>query len=472
MLLKIPVFLKVASLLMSVSLILLIVSLAWDAIAQENATENTNPIPLPEGVALSVGVCEAPMIQAWTTATIACINKPEGYICNGGTAPFAQPQGAVSSALASMGALVDVNVVDIIETSPIRLDRGEAGIAYLRLSAPINLTMLMIGDVEARDMSPPDFPSWQSVAVHTNPSFPLCGASPLNMVVFQSPNFTSSRIVVNGASLSLNGTVVVITTENSTIFIALTGLAAVTVFGQEQVFYAGHQVSVPFESGAFMTPSGRATPSIPYDPILTRNLPVSLLDRPILIPQSGTVTTQGSVNLRSEPDIYAGVILQINSGEILSVLGRTEDSQWFHVRRVNGESGWMSANLLLQNTGYIDAVYQATPIPPQRFGELGTTGRVLASSGVNLRAGPDIIFPAVATLGNDMQVNLLARSPYSPWLKIEAGGREGWVALVNLDTQSFIEGLPIDFNAPPLPPPTAIPGLFGNAFPDPNRDGN
>jgi uncharacterized protein YgiM (DUF1202 family) len=368
--------------------------------------------------------------------------------------------------------LVEVDVVDVIQTSAIQLDRGAAGIAYLRLPAPIALTLLMIGEVNMRDVSPPDFPSWQSVVMQTGGDMPMCGAAPLNMLVLQAPSLSSSRIVINGASLAMNGTVLALTNADSTIFVALSGLASVTVFGQEQVLFAGHQVFVSHANGDFSVPTGAPSSPAPYDPILTRNLPVSLLDRPLLLPQSGTVMTQGDVNLRSEPSVFAGVITQVTSGEVLSVLGRTTDNEWFHVRRANGTSGWMSSDLLLRNTGFIETVYEATPIPPQRYGELGTTGRVLASSGVNLRVGPDVIFPALASLTDGTLVNLLARSPYSPWVKIESGGVEGWVALVNIETQSFIEGLPIDFNAPPLPPPTAIPGSFGNAFPDPNRDGN
>jgi hypothetical protein len=68
-------------------------------------------------------------------------------------------------------------------------------------------------------------------------------------------------------------------------------------------------------------------------------------------------------------------------------------------------------------------------------------------------------------------VTLLARSPYSPWVKVESAGMIGWLALVTLQTQSVIEALPIDYDVPPPPVPTRIPGSFGNAFPDPNAGG-
>jgi hypothetical protein len=62
----------------------------------------------------------------------------------------------------------------------------------------------------------------------------------------------------------------------------------------------------------------------------------------------------------------------------------------------------------------------------------------------------------------------VARSPYSPWVKIESQGMVGWVALIALETQSIIEALPIDWDVPPPPEPTLVPGSWGGAFPDPD----
>ncbi len=426
---------------------------------------------LPSEIAVSGDVCAPAITQFWSAATEACINKPEGFACNGGAAPAVEPVGPVESAMASLGALVEVDQIDVLHTPPINASGGSAGIAYLRLAAPINMTLLALGDVTMRDVSPPDFPAWQSVVTQTGTAFPSCGAAPLSALILQVPIGGSGRIVINGASLQMNGTVLVHTSVSSTVFVGLSGLASLTTAGREAVFYPGQQVSVAHQDGNFAAPVGVPSNAIPFDSALTRHLPIALLDRPLTLPQPGTVVTQGAVNMRSSPNTNSGVIAQVPSGEILSILGRTLDGEWYNVRRISGDTGWMSADLLLRNIDAIEAVFEATPVPPQRYGELGTRGRVLAASGVNLRAGPDIVFPAIVTVPAEATVNLVARSPYSPWVKVEVSGVEGWVALVNIETQAFIDALPIDFNAPPLPPPTAVPGSFGNAFPDPNRGG-
>jgi uncharacterized protein YraI len=95
---------------------------------------------------------------------------------------------------------------------------------------------------------------------------------------------------------------------------------------------------------------------------------------------------------------------------------------------------------------------------------------VVAPSGGNLRQAPDVQFPIVDTLDQGKVVELLARSPYSPWVKVDAGGQVGWMALITVETDTVIGFLPIDYDVPLPPGPTATP-IFafggGHAYPDP-----
>jgi hypothetical protein len=56
------------------------------------------------------------------------------------------------------------------------------------------------------------------------------------------------------------------------------------------------------------------------------------------------------------------------------------------------------------------------------------------------------------------------------WIKVNAGGTIGWLSLLTLDTQAYIDALPVDYNAPAMPTATPIPGSCGHAFPDPEGD--
>lgn len=429
-----------------------------------------------DGMEVSDAVCSPALEQLWTVASKACIGGPVGYVCNGGSAPQAEPGGPVNNALAPVGALVEVGAIESIHTPPLMLESGEGGLLWLRLNDPIALTGVLIGEVALRNVTPPDFPAWQSMLVQTGSDALTCGLAPRNAFVVQTPvdpesgRILNTGIVINGTSLVLNGTVLIQTREAETLFVNLSGVSRVLARGQEQALLTGQQISVPYNPGDFTVPAGPPSPARPLDASLPANLPVGLLDRPLPLPQSGHVSTAGAVNLRAEPSTQGPLIVQVPAGAVMNVLGRNPAGDWLHVRLNTGLTGWMFANLLVQNTGTIQAIYETTPLPPQRYGELGRTARVVAPAGVNIREAPDVQFGRIVTLPVNTEITLLMRSPYGPWVKIENGGVIGWAALIALETQAVIQSLPIDFDVPPPPAPTRVPGSFGNAFPDPRNN--
>jgi uncharacterized protein YraI len=417
-----------------------------------------------DGTEVSDAACSPALEAAWTAASDACVGGPVGYVCNGGNAPEVEPAGPVSNALMSVGALVEVEAVDAIRTPPVM----NGGVMWLRLP---QLTGLLVGAVSLRDVSPPDFPAWQSMIVETPVESAGCGTAPRSAFIVQSIPDQQAGVVINGVSVILNGTVLVQTTGSSTLFMSLSGQSSILALGSEQPLWTGQQILIAHNPGDFSAPAAVPPPPQPLDPSLAQNLPVALLDRPIMLPQPGYAVTDGLVNLRAAPSTEAELMLQVPAGEVLSVLGRNTLGDWYHVRLDTGETGWMLAELLIQNVGTVQIIYEATPLPPQRYGELGRIGRVLAPAGVNLRQAPDVGFPTITTLPDGTQVVIIARSPYSPWVKVEVNGITGWLALVTLDTQVVVDALPVDYNVPPPPDPTQVPGSFGNAFPDPNAGG-
>lgn len=415
--------------------------------------------------------CRPALTSLWSAASEACLGKPTGYICNGGSAPQAEPAGNVSNALGPIGALVPMDVVDAIRSPAIVSAGNGGGILWMRPSDQVPMTAMLIGDVSLRDLTKSDVAPWQVMQVETNALASDCAAAPLNAFVVQSRLGQPIRIVINGVSLDLDGTLVVQTETNNTRFTLLSGQMRALAFGQVQTVYAGQALTAAYNPGDFTIPTGFSGVPGPLNVRTIENLPISLLDRPILLPQPGYVTTQGAVNMRSAPTTNAGLIVQVPAGAIMTVLGRNVAGDWYHVQLESGETGWMFADLLVKHVGDIAAVYNATPLPPQRLGQLGLQARVNAPLGVNVRSAPDVSFRVLTTLPFNTQVDLVARSPYSPWVKITAGEVEGWLALLTLDTDAVISALPIEYDVPPPPPPTRVPGSFGNAFPDPNEGG-
>ncbi|WP_343418314.1 hypothetical protein [Candidatus Flexifilum breve] len=258
------------------------------------------------------------MLAVWTAASNACINRPGGYICNGGSAPVVEPVGPVSNALGPIGALVESGAVDFIRTAPLAADGSTNGVAWVRSTGALNYTMLMLGDVSLRDASPPDFPAWTSLQLETTVNENGCGTAPLSTLVLQSQIGSAARIVVNGVSMLLNGTVMTVTEPTRTRFIALSGQHSLLTFGTERTLYMGQEVSVTRDGVNPYAPGDVPSDAFPLDPSVLTNLPVALFDRPVILPQPGFVMTQGAVNLRSSPDQYAGLIMQVPAGQVMA----------------------------------------------------------------------------------------------------------------------------------------------------------
>ena len=236
------------------------------------------------------------------------------------------------------------------------------------------------------------------------------------------------------------------------------------------ILNVGQQLDMRYDAGDWTKPA--QLPGSPgllaYE--LIQPLPVTLFDRPVPIPQPGYAQTQGGVNMRAAPDINSRLLFQVPAGETMSVLGISVDRKWLHIRLGDGETGWMSSEMLARNLGEIKLVYDNSPAPPQRYGAFADLATVNVAAGGNLREAPDTAFRVKRTLPFGMKLKLLARSPYSPWVQVNADGDIGWMALFALETKSMISSLPIDYTAPLPPRATPTPSFSyggGHAYSDP-----
>ncbi len=429
------------------------------------------PTPITRSI-IPAEVCAAPLGLALLTASDACVGKPYGFICNGGASPSVEPPGPVSNSLSAIGSLVETDVVQSIHTLGIDPTGYYMGLAYLRVAAPESLVTfsgLLLGDVSVKNVTPPDFPAWQALEVVTIDSDVACEYAPHSTLVIQNPiPGVSARLVVNGVSIDLNGTLAVQTQGDYTVFAVLSGELRALALGERQTLTAGQSASAPHAAGNFSAPTSALSIPRVLDEERINHLPLALFDRPVQIAQGGFARTSAPVNLRVSPNTDATVILQAAAGENMSVLGKNTDGQWLHVRLSSGQTGWMFAELLQGDFSSVVKVYEATPAPVQRMGDLGYKARIIALRGYDVRVAPDMAFAVLGFIPNGAEVELIARSPYSPWVKIKTGSSEGWVALLALETRAVIDALPIDNTVPPPPAPTRVPGSFGNAFPDPS----
>lgn len=417
--------------------------------------------------------CAAPYSLALLNASNACVGQPFGYVCNAGGAPAVEPPGPVANSLAATGALVETGVIESVRTPPLSVGGGPYGIAYLRVAvedSPVTYSALLLGDVSVRNVTPPEFPAWQAIQVETVDPPVQCESAPFSTLILQNPVVGNpARLVVNGVSIDLNGTLAVQTTSTATTFFTLSGTLRAVANGVIQAASAGQEMRVDHAPGDVSQPLGTLSAPAAFNQDRVNHLPLPLFDRPIQVAQGGVATTTGAVNLRTGPSTDFGVIVQVPAQTRVTLLGRNEPATWYHVRIPDGTTGWMLGELLIGDFSQVTSAYEATPQPVQRLGDLGQKARVIAPNGFDLRVAPDIGFPVINYVPPGAEVSLIARSPYSPWVEIHAAdGVTGWIALLAIETRAVIDALPIDFDVPPPPEPTRIPGTFGNAFPDPN----
>lgn len=428
------------------------------------------PSETPDLVALQ-SQCDAILRQTYQTAGELCLGGPSGYFCNGGSPLSAEPAEILRS-MRAPGSLVEANGISWVHNAPL-LDPNGGGVMWLHLEENIRMNGMMLGNVLIRDEASAEngLLPWQSfTVVTTHPEAILCDTVPRSAFIVQGPYGVASRLLINGTAIDLNGTLVVQTDGLETHYIQIEGEARLTVLGQTRQMYAGQQMSARYPDESFTRPNQVSFEPGPLNTSLIANIPVYILDRLVQLPQPGFARTEGRVNMRSAPDIESRLLYAVPAGEILSVLGYNEARNWYHIRLGNGETGWMRSDLLASAVGSIEVAYDATPIPPQRLGDLATRAQVVAGTGGNLRSAPDVSFRVLATLPPGTVVRLLARSPYSPWVKVDADGMEGWMALITIETRAAIGFLPVDYDVPLPPRPIAAPDFSfggGHAYPDP-----
>jgi len=421
--------------------------------------------------------CESVLKAQFTAASDHCLAGPDGSFCSGGLPPSAEP---ASGGFSAPGAVVDAAIIDRLHSPRLGEARG-GGLVWLRLEEDLRLDALLIGDLRIANRTPAAsvYPKWRFITVESGEMRAGCVAAPqTGALILQSVYGERANLTINGVASEINGTLIVMTQADTTRFIAIEGQSRLTAFGQSAIVNVGQQLNLRYGDGDWTRPV-----QLPGNPVLLtydliERLPIALFDRPVPMPQPGYARTQGGVNMRAAPDVESLLLFRVPAGETMSVLGISRDRQWLHIRLGNGEAGWMSAELLARNLGEIGPVYDLTPAPPQRLGAYADVATVNVAAGGNLREAPDTAFRIMRGLPFGMQVQLLARSPYSPWVKVNADGDIGWMALFTLTTKSVITSLPIDYSVP-LPPlaqaaPTATPSSSffgyggGHAYPDPS----
>jgi len=166
----------------------------------------------------------------------------------------------------------------------------------------------------------------------------------------------------------------------------------------------------------------------------------------VIVPTGVTATVVNAyvLNVRNAPSVSGAVVTKIARNQVYSVLGKNADATWYKLD-VNGQQGWSSAAYLLVSNPFAIAVIDGTPVTTVGTTVVSYDVIVRTPVRLNFRTGPATNFSSSEILPAGALLKVIGRNGDSSWLKVDYEGRQGWVALV------FVQSVtPINFMTIPV----------------------
>lgn len=202
-------------------------------------------------------------------------------------------------------------------------------------------------------------------------------------------------------------------------------------------FYALAVEPTPTPTTAPTTP--QITPTAEPSPIIAATTELT-----------GTATIAG--NIRRAPNREAEVVGRLSIDEVVTLLERSVDGEWYRVSTSAGLSGWVSRTLLIVDPNLAAQLPVATP---------DNLPSVAVFNGGNVRTAPNIRGLVIDQINAGERVTLLARNTDSTWLKI-INQRQitGWVSRTLLTlSPNDLRNLPVSNETVPTPLPATVAAL-------------
>ena len=177
---------------------------------------------------------------------------------------------------------------------------------------------------------------------------------------------------------------------------------------------------------------------------------VPLVNLPVTF---GTTVSNGVVratylNVRSGPSAGFGVVATLGNRDAVTLLGRTDDSQWLQVRLGNGVEGWVNANFIIANIRVftLPVSGNTSGIPPAPPPPNASAAGIISAYRLNVRGGPGTFYGVVTQVSQGQSVSLLGRTSFGDWLLIQApNGFTGWINANYVLSGTAFNTLPVRF---------------------------
>jgi uncharacterized protein YgiM (DUF1202 family) len=171
------------------------------------------------------------------------------------------------------------------------------------------------------------------------------------------------------------------------------------------------------------------------------------------------------VNVRSGPGPSYGLVVRIDRGQALSLVGRNADGSWVQVRLPGDQAGWAPAASIEANVTILSLPVTAGSAGAPTLTEPSAQASAYVSyKWAYLRSGPGGTYSLIARLDHGEGLTLLGRTADNAWVQVYlSGGQQGWVAASYLEADAPIPSLPITTKLLPTPTP-GEPGTEPKAY--------
>jgi uncharacterized protein YgiM (DUF1202 family) len=137
-----------------------------------------------------------------------------------------------------------------------------------------------------------------------------------------------------------------------------------------------------------------------------------------------TATVFNGGNIRQDPNLSGAVLGQLHAGEVVTLLEKTPNGQWYRVQAPEA-TGWVSATLLRIARAAADQVPISPTTTPSPSAKLTATVR----NGGNVREEPNLSGKVLDQINAGEMVQLLEKTRDGNWYKItDIRGKTGWVS--------------------------------------------
>ena len=196
-------------------------------------------------------------------------------------------------------------------------------------------------------------------------------------------------------------------------------------------------------------PTVAPTPTLtPTPPPATPEPSPTVVEAPLAL--TGTAAIAG--NIRREPNREAEVLGRLAPEEVVILIERSIDGEWYRIITSEGLSGWVSRTLLVVDQDLAAQLPVATPT------DLRTAS---VFNGGNVRTSPSLRGLVIDQINAGESVFLLARNADSTWLKIiNERKMTGWVSRTLLTiAPDDLRRLPVSNETVPTPLPATVAAL-------------